>query len=63
MKKVVAILALLVLAHSFDQTIYFSAKKHENPLIKHLVISPEVKHAMDNNLPLVALESTVITHG
>ncbi len=28
-----------------------------------IVISPEVKHALDNNLPVVALESTIISHG
>lgn len=26
-------------------------------------ISPEVQHALDNNLPIVALESTIISHG
>ncbi len=28
-----------------------------------IVISPEVQHALDNNLPVVALESTIISHG
>jgi pseudouridine-5'-phosphate glycosidase len=28
-----------------------------------IVISPEVQHALDNNLPIVALESTIISHG
>ena len=28
-----------------------------------LCISPEVQHALDNNLPIVALESTIISHG
>ncbi|MEC4049921.1 pseudouridine-5'-phosphate glycosidase [Flavobacterium sp. SUN046] len=28
-----------------------------------LVIHPEVQHALDNNLPVVALESTIISHG
>ena len=30
---------------------------------KFLKISKEVKHALDNNLPVVALESTIISHG
>ena len=29
----------------------------------YLVIHPEVQHALDNNLPIVALESTIISHG
>lgn len=29
----------------------------------YLVISEEVQHALDNNLPVVALESTIISHG
>jgi pseudouridylate synthase len=28
-----------------------------------LLLSPEVKHALENNLPIVALESTIIAHG
>lgn len=28
-----------------------------------IVLSPEVQHALDNNLPIVALESTIISHG
>ena len=28
-----------------------------------LSISPEVQHALDNNMPVVALESTIISHG
>lgn len=28
-----------------------------------IIISPEVQHAIDNNLPIVALESTIISHG
>ena len=31
-----------------------------NPLLS---ISKEVQHALDNNLPVVALESTIISHG
>lgn len=30
---------------------------------KYLVIKPEVKHALENNIPVVALESTIISHG
>ena len=30
---------------------------------KHLDILPEVKNALINNLPVVALESTIISHG
>ena len=30
---------------------------------KYLKISPEVQHALKNNLPVVALESTIISHG
>ena len=30
---------------------------------KFIVISAEVQHALDNNLPVVALESTIISHG
>ena len=30
---------------------------------KFLSISPEVRHALDNGLPVVALESTIISHG
>ena len=29
----------------------------------YLVIKPEVKEAIDNNMPIVALESTIISHG
>jgi pseudouridine-5'-phosphate glycosidase len=28
-----------------------------------IIISPEVQHALDTNLPIVALESTIISHG
>ena len=28
-----------------------------------LSISKEVQHALDHNLPVVALESTIISHG
>lgn len=28
-----------------------------------IVISPEVQHALENNIPVVALESTIISHG
>ena len=30
---------------------------------KYIEISPEVKNAMENKLPIVALESTIISHG
>lgn len=30
---------------------------------KYLDISPEVKEAIENNRPVVALESTIISHG
>jgi len=30
---------------------------------KFIVVSAEVQHALDNNLPVVALESTIISHG
>ena len=30
---------------------------------KYLKVSKEVQHALDNNLPVVALESTIISHG
>ena len=29
----------------------------------YIIISPEVQHALENNLPIVALESTIISHG
>lgn len=32
-------------------------------LEKYLVVRDEVKHALENNLPVVALESTIISHG
>ena len=32
-------------------------------LEKYLKVSPEVKEALENNLPVVALESTIISHG
>lgn len=32
-------------------------------LHKYLEISDEVKHALENNIPVVALESTIISHG
>lgn len=32
-------------------------------LEKYLVISDEIKNALENNLPVVALESTIISHG
>lgn len=32
-------------------------------LKNYLVVSEEVKHALENNLPVVALESTIISHG
>jgi pseudouridine-5'-phosphate glycosidase len=28
-----------------------------------IIISPEVQHALENNIPVVALESTIISHG
>ncbi|NLV88090.1 MAG: pseudouridine-5'-phosphate glycosidase, partial [Tissierellia bacterium] len=31
--------------------------------MNNLVISPEVKKALDENRPVVALESTIISHG
>ncbi len=34
-----------------------------NNLKKHLVISPEVQDALDKGKPVVALESTIISHG
>ena len=30
---------------------------------KYLIIKEEVKHALENNIPVVALESTIISHG
>ena len=30
---------------------------------KYLIIKPEVKAALENNIPVVALESTIISHG
>jgi pseudouridine-5'-phosphate glycosidase len=35
----------------------------KNPLNSFLDIHPEVQHALDNHLPIVALESTIISHG
>lgn len=32
-------------------------------LKNYLIINPEVKNALENNLPVVALESTIISHG
>lgn len=32
-------------------------------LEKYLVVSEEVQHAIDHNIPVVALESTIISHG
>jgi pseudouridylate synthase len=32
-------------------------------LEKYLTVSPEVKEALDNHRPVVALESTIISHG
>ena len=32
-------------------------------LKKYLEINPEVKNALENNVPVVALESTIISHG
>lgn len=32
-------------------------------LRKHLVVAPEVQEALDDNRPIVALESTIISHG
>ena len=32
-------------------------------LAKHMDISPEVKEALENNQAVVALESTIISHG
>ncbi len=29
----------------------------------YIIIHPEVQHALDNNMPIVALESTIISHG
>ena len=29
----------------------------------YIIISSEVQNALDNNLPIVALESTIISHG
>ena len=30
---------------------------------KYITYSEEVKNALENNLPIVALESTIISHG
>ncbi|MDN3676298.1 pseudouridine-5'-phosphate glycosidase [Flavobacterium paronense] len=32
-------------------------------MINYIKIHPEVQHALENNLPVVALESTIISHG
>jgi len=37
--------------------------KNTTQLSPHFFIKPEVNQALQNNLPIVALESTVITHG
>lgn len=38
-------------------------RRYTQTSAKILEISPEVQHAIHNNLPVVALESTIITHG
>lgn len=32
-------------------------------LSQHIIITPEIQHALQHNLPIVALESTIISHG
>ncbi|MBQ1305959.1 MAG: pseudouridine-5'-phosphate glycosidase, partial [Erysipelotrichales bacterium] len=32
-------------------------------LSKYVDITPEIKHALENHLPVVALESTILSHG
>ena len=53
---VIVVLASYVYYHNSDPK---AIKTYSLPI----VIDPEVQHALDNNLPVVALESTIITHG
>ena len=39
------------------------AKRYSQTAGNILEISPEAQYAIQNNLPIVALESTIITHG
>ena len=34
-----------------------------NRLEKYLEVSPRIREALDNNRPVVTLESTIISHG
>ncbi len=36
---------------------------HNNLILKNLVINPDIQSALINNMPVVALESTIICHG
>lgn len=36
---------------------------HAYPIAKKFVITPEIKAAIDRKGPVVALESTIISHG
>lgn len=40
----------------------FNTPSHSPPP-PALILSPDVKHALQNNLPVVALESTIVSHG
>ena len=42
---------------------YAQVSKEETIMNKFLDIAPEVKEALENNRPVVALESTIISHG
>jgi pseudouridine-5'-phosphate glycosidase len=43
--------------------LFHFSKSTDIKLNEYIVLSPEVKEATANNRPIVALESTVISHG
>ena len=39
------------------------AKEHKMKLNDNIVYSPEVAEAIKNDMPVIAMESTIISHG
>ena len=60
----IILILFLVLESFFAHEINVKTKKKHETLGKTpIVLHPEVKEALDNGKPVVALESTIITHG
>lgn len=47
-----------------NRALNFVRRSHWNSSFRPLIdVKPEIQKAIDNNGPIVALESTIITHG